>query len=975
MQFVLPKIFILVMILCFSGCFGVSYINQKSGLSSFAAPVIQSMMPSSISTNPKPSLRVTNVPLGSTLKIYGGNNCSTYLEDVVANSNVVDFNLQNSLAVGAYQFSVKYVTVEGEVSDCSAPISPFYYDPIFSTVTMKTTAQTVTEANTTFNVDVLMSPAKLYDVTVKFNLSGTNLVPNTNYSISSNEITIPAGATTAQIPLILFNDGVQKIDGRININLESSNRAQVQFGSQQSTTRSYIQDAHSTFSTISYVGLGGNGGSGACVLLSSGVIKCWGTVGGMDTYSLPTVIDVGVTYNQLSFKSNSGCGITNLGQLKCFASIIGDGNAFSNTTTPYVHAGTYIWTKAFGSATCAIRSNNDLYCWGYNSSGRLGNGNSVNQFSPVQIDSGQGYNSIEIGNHTCAITTAQQVKCWGLNTYGQLGDGTTATRSSPGAVIDGGQTYLKVLVATDFTCGLTTTNKIKCWGRNNYGQLADGTTTDSPSPISVDSSTDYIDLALGVDHVCGITNNNLVKCWGRNSNSQIGNGSTTNALSATQVDVGTTFSKIFLNSTFTCGIQLGTGTLKCWGLIPGYNTVLSTPTIMDTTLAFSNIFSDNTNILGVTTSGELFFQDYSSAGTGLYGTGYNITPTKQDPEKTFSVVSGACRIETNGKLFCASYSDGTTTQYLVHIPVDPTHAYTRVSSNTLDACAIRSDGKLFCWGVSGVTGDGTTNPRYSPVAIDSNNTYSEVSVGSVGATCAIRTTGELYCWGTNTEGTVGDGTTTFRASPVLVDSGTSYEKISVTYQACGIVKTTGVLKCWGDGFRGKVGHNSQTDQLVPLVIDAGTSYKDVKTIDQHTCGVTVGGALKCWGRNFWNEIGDGGGGNRLLPVHIDTLTTFESVSEGITEYTCAIVVGGAVKCWGLGTAGRAGQASSTSISTPQTVVGLPAMVSLYAGYIRGCGLDQSGIQWCWGGAEFQVEYLNTNPFPRFKVRNMRIEQN
>lgn len=260
MRLVLSKSIILALFLGLSGCFeGFPCINLKTGQSSWSTPVIQSMMPSNISTNSKPTLQVSNAPIGSTLKNLWRKQLYNLFGGRRRQFKHCHFSLQNPLAVGAFQFSVKYVTESGVESECSAPISVFYYDPNISTVTLTKTAQTIAEGNTTFNVDVELSPAKLYDVTVKFNFTGTNLVPNTNYTVSSSEITIPAGSTSAQIPMVLFNDGVKKLDSRININLESINRTQVQLVSALSTTRTYIQDANSTFSTVGYVGFGGNG--------------------------------------------------------------------------------------------------------------------------------------------------------------------------------------------------------------------------------------------------------------------------------------------------------------------------------------------------------------------------------------------------------------------------------------------------------------------------------------------------------------------------------------------------------------------------------------------------------------------------------------------------------------------------------------------------------------------------------------------
>jgi alpha-tubulin suppressor-like RCC1 family protein len=87
------------------------------------------------------------------------------------------------------------------------------------------------------------------------------------------------------------------------------------------------------------------------------------------------------------------------------------------------------------------------------------------------------------------VTTTGKGYCWGPNNVGQLGDGTTTNRSRPAAV-SGGLEFREISpgsnAETDHVCGLTTGGKVYCWGENMFGQLGDGTTENSSTPVPID---------------------------------------------------------------------------------------------------------------------------------------------------------------------------------------------------------------------------------------------------------------------------------------------------------------------------------------------------------------------------------------------------------------------------------------------------------------------------------------------------------
>lgn len=118
--------------------------------------------------------------------------------------------------------------------------------------------------------------------------------------------------------------------------------------------------------------------------------------------------------------------------------------------------------------------------------GALGTGNTMTSSVPVPVAEITNAVSVSAGidSHTCAVLGDGRVQCWGPNGYGQLGDGTTTDSLLPVTVI--GITNAASVVATDsFNCATLNDGKVQCWGRNAYGQFGNGTTTDSPTPVTV----------------------------------------------------------------------------------------------------------------------------------------------------------------------------------------------------------------------------------------------------------------------------------------------------------------------------------------------------------------------------------------------------------------------------------------------------------------------------------------------------------
>src|SRR4249919_50256 len=180
--------------------------------------------------------------------------------------------------------------------------------------------------------------------------------------------------------------------------------------------------------------------------------------------------------------------------------------------------------------TCARAANGTVRCWGDNSSAELGVGTTAPRAAPVQVSGlGGGIQAVAAkGVYTCALTATGTVRCWGDNSRGQLGDGTTIQRRTPATVSGLGSGVRAIAAANLHTCALTAAGAVLCWGDNSHGQLGDGTTTQRLTPVPVaglDSGVRAI--AAGGEHACAVTTAGAVLCWGDNIVGQLGDGTTT----------------------------------------------------------------------------------------------------------------------------------------------------------------------------------------------------------------------------------------------------------------------------------------------------------------------------------------------------------------------------------------------------------------------------------------------------------------
>jgi alpha-tubulin suppressor-like RCC1 family protein len=561
-------------------------------------------------------------------------------------------------------------------------------------------------------------------------------------------------------------------------------------------------------------------------------------------------------------------------------------------------------------------------------------------------------------SHTCVIEGSAAgsdaaAYCWGSNSLGQLGDGSTVSSSTPVKVItvNGGFTnngaVSELALGGAHTCAIEA-GVAYCWG----AELGVTDPAARPAPVKVPdvdgvfTNADVAALSSGggtaANGTACVIRSGAVLCWGANDQGQLG--------------IGTRLPQ--------------TGPTSTWSGTPP--TVPSPPSLISVAYGFGHL--------------SLSFAPGATGGLAITNYEYSInggtTWVPRTPANTSSpwVITGLDNGTTYTVLLRAVNGAGQSAASTSRTGT-PSESWTNATAEAVagggsHSCAL-TGGVLWCWGEnnSGQLGDGTTNGSLSPKRVPSvsggfSNDGSVSAIALGGAhTCAIEA-GIVYCWGANTYGQLGDGSTAPSATPVKVlpVTGGLANNGDVTSVSIGddhtCVIEAGVAHCWGANTFGQLGDGSQdTATTAVKVAPVNGGFLNNGTVSAlalggtHTCALE-GGIAYCWGANSNGQLGDGS---------LDTATTAAKVSpvnggfvnNGTVSalalggaHSC-VIEGGIAYCWGANDSGQLGIGSQNQAATATkvtTVTGFPnnGSVSLLAlSGTHTCAL-QGGVVYCWG---------------------------
>jgi alpha-tubulin suppressor-like RCC1 family protein len=241
----------------------------------------------------------------------------------------------------------------------------------------------------------------------------------------------------------------------------------------------------------------------------------------------------------------------------------------------------------------------------------------------------------------------------------------------------------------------------------------------------------------------------------------------------------------------------------------------------------------------------------------------------------------ACGVLTNGTVQCwgavfgGGLGDGLNSFSNLPVSVAGISTASAVTAGADHSCALLASGGVQCWGDNsfGQLGDGTTNPANTPVTVRGISSATAISAGA-DFTCALLANGTVQCWGWNVFGQLGDGTNKYN-SPVPVTAlgiGTAVAISGGGYHACAVL-LSGSTRCWGNGGSGQLGNGSTTNSSIPVRVEEfGSPTKLIVPGANHTCALLMDGAMRCWGDNYYGQLGTGDHGEdftvNLFPANV-----------------------------------------------------------------------------------------------------------
>ena len=438
-------------------------------------------------------------------------------------------------------------------------------------------------------------------------------------------------------------------------------------------------------------------GEGSAVLLASSVIPR--TVPGMPT-GLVETSHTGTTVS-LSWNAPSNNG----------------GLSISDYVIEYKEVAASSWnvfndgTSSSTSATVTGLNKGTKYVFRVSAVTDEGNGISTAEFS----------NPVSWGLMSCTVGASGRVWCSGAAHFGPaLGNGYERVE------VPGITNAIQVSVGGDHTCALLATGTVKCWGYNGWGELGNGTTTSSATPVDVSGLTNVVQVESGSTFACARKSDGTVWCWGNGDAGRNGIGTTT-TVPMQLTGLGGSATDIATGATFTCAVV--NSYAKCWGYPVDGQLGNPNNTLITTTPQIVRIGTTNTSAYYLTSVVEI-----SNAA------GSNFT----------------CARKSDGTVWCwgnSAYgqagSAGGVSTFAKQI--SGISDAVSISGASRHACALTSIGAIYCWGYNagGMIGDGTRIDRATATRVVTGGA-TWVSTGHINSSALVN--GRLYYWGDNDYG-------------------------------------------------------------------------------------------------------------------------------------------------------------------------------------------------------------------------------
>ena len=396
----------------------------------------------------------------------------------------------------------------------------------------------------------------------------------------------------------------------------------------------------------------------------------------------------------------------------------------------------------------------------------------------------------------------------------------------------------------------------------------------------------------------------------------------------------------------------------------------------------------------------------SWGNNGMAQLGYaDETNFKPDSVINLGPASGVTKIAAGGFHSLALKSDGTVLAWgangsgqlgdgsfannrLTAVPVSGLGSgsgVVAIAGGSAFSMALKSDGTVLTWGqnVNGQLGDGTTIQHSTPVPVTGLGPGSGVVAIAVGATSAyaLKSDGTVLAWGNNSNGNLGDGTTTQRLTPVQVSglgpgSGVVAIVSGTNSNHALALKSDGSVVAWGSNFGGQLGDGTTSQRTSPTAVSGlgpGSGVVAVAAGASHSVALLSNGAVLAWGSNALAQLGDGTFDfilGRITPGQVSGLgagSGVVAIAAGAT-FNLALKSDGTAQAWGNDANGQLGNDNTFFFpaSTPVSVDGLAGVTALAAGNAHSLVLKSDGSVLSWGnnsGGQLGKDTIDANPFP------------
>ncbi len=687
-------------------------------------------------------------------------------------------------------------------------------------------------------------------------------------------------------------------------------------------------------------------GTNTCVRYASGRVFCWGNNAGMLTGRAGTaghsaspleVVDAISrpleNVRQMALGARRACAVHTDGIVYCW------GNGLALTQVPDLALVTQI--SGFDTTFCARRFDGTVHCFG------------DDLVATPRDDVGDAA-EVAVGRaHLCVRTRAGLVRCAGDDAYGQLGDGASAASSTAFVEVSGLVDAASLSAGADHTCARRASREVVCWGRNQHGQLGDGTFVDAPAPVSVPGLT-VRQVRAGGAHTCALTTDGTIACWGEGTQAALGDGVLADRASPAAVPGLSAQRWVTAGDHHACALS-DTLEVRCWGdntfgEAGGDTERQSAPAAV---LGLSGVVAldqggtadSNAFRCALLDTGEVHcWGGLTSNASGQLGNGTttpSVVPVRVSglSDARAIAVGGthACALRTGGTVVCwggdsvGQLGDGAPLAAASSpVPVTGLSGVQALAASNSTTCALLAGGTVRCWGYNfyGALGAGIAETQNSSVPVDvvGLSTVTAITGGSE-AMCALRADGAVWCWGRNTLGELADGTLTNRTVPGAATTEASTATLPVpltgvtsvvcSFHSClAAQSSSSVPRLWGDRAV-RAAPNGAFDGVVDWRLhETSSNISRCVTADRDT-----------WRCNAVNEWGAAGAGAtspaRVSAPVVGRFTRLDLAPVPMIGPNCAVGADARAYCWGQRGAGRLAAVGLDALTRTPAVVVVP----------------------------------------------------